>query len=108
SPSLDRRHALACAWRTAQPLPAKRTFQICYFLEAECAGEGFVKAAVVTRYGSPDVVVICEVPKPTPAAGEVSIRVHATSVNRTDCGELRAHPFFIRFFTGLSRPRRTI
>jgi NADPH:quinone reductase-like Zn-dependent oxidoreductase len=67
-----------------------------------------MKAAVITRYGSPDVVMICEVPKPTPAAGEVSIRVHATSVNRTDCGELRAHPFFIRFFTGLSRPRRTI
>jgi NADPH:quinone reductase-like Zn-dependent oxidoreductase len=41
-------------------------------------------------------------------AGELLIRVHAASVNRTDCGELRAHPVFMRLFTGLRRPRRTI
>jgi NADPH:quinone reductase-like Zn-dependent oxidoreductase len=29
-------------------------------------------------------------------------------VNRTDDGFLRAHPFVVRFFSGLSRPRRTI
>jgi NADPH:quinone reductase-like Zn-dependent oxidoreductase len=67
-----------------------------------------MKAAVITRYGSPDVIKILDVPKPTPAAGEVLIRVHAATVNRTDCGELRAHPFFMRFFSGLRRPRRTI
>src|ERR1700688_1584426 len=67
-----------------------------------------MKAAVIKRYGSPDVVKILEVPKPTPAADEVLIRVRATTVNRTDCGELRAHPFFMRFFYGLRRPNRTI
>jgi NADPH:quinone reductase-like Zn-dependent oxidoreductase len=67
-----------------------------------------MRAAVVTRYGSPDVVRIREVPRPTPEAGEVLIRVHATTVNRTDCGELRPHPFFARLFYGLLRPRRTI
>jgi NADPH:quinone reductase-like Zn-dependent oxidoreductase len=67
-----------------------------------------MKAAVITRYGSPDVVKIREVPKPVPAAGEILIRVRAATVNRTDCGELRAHPFFMRFFSGLLRPRRTI
>jgi NADPH:quinone reductase-like Zn-dependent oxidoreductase len=67
-----------------------------------------VKAAVITRYGSPDVISIAEVPKPTPEAGEVLIRVRAATVNRTDCGELRPHPFFARLFYGLSRPRRTI
>jgi len=67
-----------------------------------------MKAAVITRYGSPDVVKILDVPKPTPAAGEILIRVHAATVNRTDCGELRAHPFFSRFFFGLRRPNRTI
>jgi len=67
-----------------------------------------MKAAVITRYGSPDVVKILDVPKPTPAADEVLIRVHAATVNRTDCGELRAHPFFMRFFYGLRRPKRTI
>jgi NADPH:quinone reductase-like Zn-dependent oxidoreductase len=67
-----------------------------------------MKAAVITRYGSPDVVRIREAPKPAPAAGEVLIRVHAATVNRTDCGELRPHPFFARLFFGLRRPNRTI
>jgi NADPH:quinone reductase-like Zn-dependent oxidoreductase len=67
-----------------------------------------MKAAVITRYGSPDVVRILDAPKPTPAADEVLVRVHAATVNRTDCGELRAHPFFTRLFYGLRRPRRTI
>ena len=66
-----------------------------------------MKAAVITRYGSPDVIKILDAPKPAPAAGEVLIRVHATTVNRTDCGELR--PRIIgRFLYGLRRPRRTI
>jgi NADPH:quinone reductase-like Zn-dependent oxidoreductase len=72
------------------------------------ACEDLMKAAVIKRYGSPDVVKILEVPKPMPAADEVLIRVRATTVNRTDCGELRAHPFFMRFFYGLRRPNRTI
>ncbi len=67
-----------------------------------------VKAAVITRYGSPDVVAVREVPKPVPAAGELLIRVRAATVTRTDCGELRGHPFFIRLFYGLRRPRRMI
>src|SRR6202161_1029956 len=67
-----------------------------------------MKAAVITRYGSPDVIRILDAPKPTPAAGELLIRVHAATVTRTDCGELRPHPFFARLFFGLRRPRRTI
>jgi NADPH:quinone reductase-like Zn-dependent oxidoreductase len=67
-----------------------------------------MKAALVTRYGSPDVVKIAEAPKPEPAAAEVLIRVHAAAVGRTDRGELGAHPVFIRLFTGLRWPRRTI
>jgi NADPH:quinone reductase-like Zn-dependent oxidoreductase len=67
-----------------------------------------MKAAVITCYGSPDVVKVLDVPKPLPAAGEVLVRVHAATVNRTDCGELRAQPFFSRLFYGLRRPRRSI
>jgi NADPH:quinone reductase-like Zn-dependent oxidoreductase len=67
-----------------------------------------MKAAVITRYGSPDVIRILDAPKPTPAAGELLIRVHAATVNRTDCGELQPRPFFARLFFGLRRPRRTI
>ena len=67
-----------------------------------------MKAVVNTRYGSPDVLEIRQVPKPQPKAGEVLIRVHATTVSRTDCGMLRPHPFFVRFFAGLRRPKLTI
>jgi NADPH:quinone reductase-like Zn-dependent oxidoreductase len=34
--------------------------------------------------------------------------VHATTVNRTDCGFRSGKPFFSRFFTGLVRPRGTV
>jgi NADPH:quinone reductase-like Zn-dependent oxidoreductase len=67
-----------------------------------------MKAAVITRYGSPDVIQILDAPKPTAAADEVLVRVHAATVTRTDCGELRAHPYFSRLFYGLRRPNRTI
>jgi len=67
-----------------------------------------MKAVVNTRYGSPDVLEIQQAPKPQPKAGEVLIKVHATTVGRTDCGMLRAQPFIVRFFMGLRHPKRTI
>jgi len=67
-----------------------------------------LKAAVNTRYGPPDVVQTCDVPKPEPEADEVLIRVFSTTVNRTDCGMRRPKPFFIRLVAGLTRPKRTI
>jgi hypothetical protein len=45
-----------------------------------------MKAAVHTSYGPPDVVRIAEVDKPTAKDNQVLVRVHATTVNRTDCG----------------------
>ena len=44
-----------------------------------------------TSYGPPDVVRIAEVDKPTPKDDQV-VKVHATTVNRTDCGFPRASP----------------
>jgi NADPH:quinone reductase-like Zn-dependent oxidoreductase len=38
----------------------------------------------------------------------VLVKVHASSVNRTDCGFLRAQPFVTRFFSGLFKPRHPI
>jgi NADPH:quinone reductase-like Zn-dependent oxidoreductase len=67
-----------------------------------------MKAAVHDRYGPPEVVRIAEVPKPAPKAGELLVRVHATTVNRTDCSFRAAHPFFVRLLTGLSRPRHPV
>jgi len=67
-----------------------------------------VRAVVNTCYGSPDVLEVREVPKPEPKTGDVLIRVHATTVSRTDCGMLRPHPFFVRLVAGLHRPKHTI
>ena len=67
-----------------------------------------MKAIVYHKYGPPDVHEYQEVEKPTPKHNEVLIKVHAVTVNRTDCGFLRAKPFIVRFFTGLIKPRRTI
>jgi NADPH:quinone reductase-like Zn-dependent oxidoreductase len=67
-----------------------------------------MKAAVYTRYGPPDVVQIAEVDKPAPKDNEVLVKVHATTVNRTDCGIRAAKPFLWRLFTGLRRPRLRI
>jgi NADPH:quinone reductase-like Zn-dependent oxidoreductase len=67
-----------------------------------------MKAAVHTRYGPPDVVRISEVEKPAAKDDEVLVKVHATTVNRTDSGLRAAKPFISRFFTGLVRPRATV
>ena len=67
-----------------------------------------MKAAVHTRYGPPDVVHVVDMPTPAPRDNEVLVKVHATTVNRTDCGFRGAKPFFVRAFTGLARPRVTI
>ena len=67
-----------------------------------------MKAAVASRYGPPEVVHITDVPRPVPAPDELLVRVHATTVNRTDCGYRTPHPWFIRAFTGLTRPKRPI
>lgn len=64
-----------------------------------------MRAAVQTRYGPPDVVRVVDVPTPVAKDHEVLVKVHATTVNRTDCGFRAARPFFVRAFSGLLRPR---
>jgi NADPH:quinone reductase-like Zn-dependent oxidoreductase len=67
-----------------------------------------MRAVVYDRYGAPDVLRLEEVERPVPKNDEVLVRVHATTVNRTDCGLRAADPFITRFFTGLRRPKRRI
>jgi NADPH:quinone reductase-like Zn-dependent oxidoreductase len=67
-----------------------------------------MKAVVNERYGSPDVLNIREIAIPKPQAGEILVKVHATTVGRTDSCALRAHPFFVRPYTGLLRPKRKV
>ena len=61
-----------------------------------------------TSYGPPDVVRIAEVDKPTPKDNQVLVKVHATTVNRTDSGFRAGKPFIVRLFIGLIRPKVTV
>jgi NADPH:quinone reductase-like Zn-dependent oxidoreductase len=67
-----------------------------------------MRAVVQDRYGPPDVLRLEEVKRPVPKDDEVLVKVHATTVTRSDCGVRGAHPFFARAFTGLRRPKTRI
>lgn len=67
-----------------------------------------MRAALITRYGSADAIQIAEVAKPTPQPGEVLVKVHATTVNRTDCGELVPGLVGRLLLYGFWKPRRAI
>lgn len=67
-----------------------------------------MKAWVYTKYGPPEVLQLKQVEKPVPGDNEVLIKVHATTVNRTDCATIRAKPFFMRIVTGLLKPKKNI
>jgi NADPH:quinone reductase-like Zn-dependent oxidoreductase len=58
-------------------------------------------------YGPAEDLRVVEAPVPVPGKGEVCIRVHATTVNRTDCGVLLGEPYIFRFFVGWPRPRHS-
>src|SRR5574340_1092354 len=65
-----------------------------------------MRAVVHTTYGPPDVLQIKEVTRPAPKSDEVLIRIHATTVNRTDCGFRSAEYVVSRLVTGMFKPRR--
>jgi NADPH:quinone reductase-like Zn-dependent oxidoreductase len=67
-----------------------------------------MRAVVHDRYGPPEVLRLEEVEPPVPKDGEVQVRVHATTVSRTDCALREGVPFVARVTTGLRRPRRKI
>jgi NADPH:quinone reductase-like Zn-dependent oxidoreductase len=64
-----------------------------------------MQAIVYHRYGPPDILECLEIAKPSPADGEVLVRVHNAGVNPYDWHFMRGTPGFIRLFTGLRRPK---
>ena len=64
-----------------------------------------MKAVVMERYGTPDVLELRDVAKPTPKAGEVLVRVHAASINDWDWAMLQGAPFVVRMLNGLFTPK---
>jgi NADPH:quinone reductase-like Zn-dependent oxidoreductase len=69
-----------------------------------------MRAVRFDRYGPPEVLRVEEIGRPVPKDDEILVKVHAATVNRSDCGFRGADPFISRAFTGLRRPspdRRT-
>lgn len=66
-----------------------------------------MKAAVVTRYGPPEVVEIRDVPVPVPRDNEVLVRVHASTVCFGD-RIIRRGPLVVRLVNGVRRPKASI
>jgi NADPH:quinone reductase-like Zn-dependent oxidoreductase len=67
-----------------------------------------MRAIVYHKYGSPDVLKLEEVEKPTPQDDEVLIKVHASSVNYNNPAQVRGKPFLARLWFGLLKPKYTI
>ncbi len=67
-----------------------------------------MRAVVYDRYGPPEVLRVDDVPTPSPAAGQVLVRVAATSVNLSDWEALRGSPLYARLGGLRSPARRTL
>jgi NADPH:quinone reductase-like Zn-dependent oxidoreductase len=68
----------------------------------------YMRAIVYHTYGSPDVLELKEVEKPTPKDNEVLVKVAATSVNALDWHLLTADIFLVRLNSGLTKPKQQI
>lgn len=67
-----------------------------------------MKAAFRDQYCYPDEISIKSLEIPLINPDEILIRVRSTTVNRTDCANLNAKPFIMRFVLGLFRPKKPI
>lgn len=67
-----------------------------------------MRAAIRRTYGLEDQISVEETTVPTPKAKEILIKVHTTTVNRTDCAILSGKPFIFRLFTGIPKPKSPV
>jgi len=66
-----------------------------------------MRAVVQDRYGPPEVLRVVDVERPVPKGDEVLVKVHASSVTRSDAMGVRHVEYrLLRLFTGIRRPRR--
>lgn len=67
-----------------------------------------MKAIIRSKYGSPDVLRHEDVPMPTLKDNEILVKVHATTVNRTDCAIVSGKPAVMKLMLGFPNPRTVI
>jgi NADPH:quinone reductase-like Zn-dependent oxidoreductase len=67
-----------------------------------------MKAIVQNDYGSPDVLELAEVVRPTMKDDQVLVRVKAVSINAGDVFAMRGSPWPIRLTAGFPRPKNHI
>lgn len=67
-----------------------------------------MRAAIVDRYGAPEVLTIREVPAPTPGPEQVLIRIHASVVTPSDVAFRNGELWIARLFSGPFKPRLPI
>jgi NADPH:quinone reductase-like Zn-dependent oxidoreductase len=75
---------------------------------ATASGSTTMKAVSQTRYGSPEVLQLSDVPKPVIAADEVLIRVRAAAVNHADLVYLTGTPLIARLAFGIRAPKQRV
>lgn len=57
------------------------------------------------HYGPPASLEVRDAPVPVAGPAELLVKVHATTVSRTDCALLAGRPYVLRFMAGWPRPR---
>jgi len=76
----------------------------CAAAQSPPAGTPLMKAIVYRCYGSPDVLKLEDISRPSPVDNRMLVKVHAASVNPLDWHFMRGEPYFVRFLAGIGAP----
>jgi NADPH:quinone reductase-like Zn-dependent oxidoreductase len=71
------------------------------------AGSESMQGVVIHCYGSPDVMKVEQLPKPTPADDQLLVKVRAAALNPLDWHMMRGSPYIMRMSSGLGTPKDT-